>query len=61
MKAQIKLTKTVSFTKTIDLDSLVEKFSEAIDGYLDCPEADEEESMVSVEIESTDDANVKLI
>ena len=56
MEVQIKITKTVSFTKTIDIDNLVEEFSEAIDGYLvECSEADE------MEIESTDDTDIKLV
>jgi len=55
MEVQIKITKTVSFTKTIDIDNLVEEFSEAIDGYLMCSEADE------MEIESTDDTDVELV
>jgi len=55
MEVQIKITKTVSFTKTIDIDNLVEEFNEAIDGCLECSEADE------MEIESTEDTDVELV
>jgi L-fucose mutarotase/ribose pyranase (RbsD/FucU family) len=41
MELQLKITKSIQFTKTVSLDDLVNAFSEEIDSAIECSEAEE--------------------